>query len=725
MPTIPGTSRTTPLASFLDLLKRRLVVALSTGAVIMACLLAWFLSVTPLFEAEAKLVVDQSRRAVDFSPASSDREDRYSLMNTQRDLLTSYPVLEATATTLGLNARKGYAKDPIGILGGRLKAISNKDSWMIDLAMRDENPREAEHILTTVIEQYQIHERRRHQLVTKGSVELLSVQAESAKLELLRSRDEEQKLRLELGIISSDPERNPLTEKLGQLELRLVAAERDLAQAETLHATMAAAADQPAGEPRMLALVQIPELRREQVVQTQFQQYTELIDQRGLLLKEYLETNPEVVQLDARITTSRERLESLLGVVRAGLEHQRHAAKTLGAELRSAIAATKLEIAELGRNLARVRLKSEEVGTRERIYQTLINRQHEEEAGSLLVGQVVTVVEEPHAGGAPVNVRRGMALVSSLLLGLLAAAGAALLAETFDLRVRDAESITELTDLPTLGLIPHCEGLPMMGRRDDRAPDRRLHGVEESFRMMRSALQLSIGADAGGTRLITITSPSSGDGRSSVVARLGASLAAAGRRVLLIDGDLRLPGLHRQLGFADGGPGLAELLAGTPGIKPLQTSWPRLDLLVAGKPPENSAELLQSPTFHAILSDYTEVYDYIIFDAPPLEFSEALELGALADDILLVIRDRFTSKQALRLSQTRLGRLRGKVLGLIINGDRTLAAGQRGKDERSPAMVTAAVPAPSSQVYRRQDPQIFEPVPPANPQPAESESRPS
>ena len=722
MPTDPGTSRPTPIAGFLDLLKRRLVVALSTGTVVIACLLAWFLSVTPLFEAEAKLVVDQSRRAVDFSPATSDREDRYSLMNTQRDLLTSYPVLDATVTALALGSRPVYAKDPVGILGGRLKAVSNKDSWMIDLSLRDEDPHQAERLLAAVIEQYQAHERHRHQLVTEGSVELLSVQAQSAKSELLRSRDEEQKLRLDLGIISSDPERNPLTEKLGQLELRLVAAERDVAQSETLHATMVAADGQPVGEPRIVALIQIPEMRREQVVQTQFQQYTELIDQRGLLLKDYLETNPEVVQLEGRIATSRERLESLLGVVRAGFEHQRQASKTLVTELKSAIAATKLEISELGRNLARLRLQTEEVATRERIYQTLINRQHEEEAGSLLVGQVVTLVEEPHAGGGPVNIRRGMAVISSVLLGLLAAAGAALLAETFDRRVRDAESITELTDLPTLGLIPHCEGLPLMGRREEGAPDRRLHGIEESFRMMRSALQLSIGFEASGTRLITVTSPSSGDGRSSVVARLGASLAAAGRRVLLIDGDLRLPGLHRHLGMPEGGPGLAELLAGATGIGPVQTSWPRLDLLMAGEPQENGAELLQSPIFHAILTDYTEVYDFIIFDAPPLEFSEALELGAIADNILLVIRDRFTSKQALRLSQTRLGRLRGKVLGLIINGDRTVAAGQRSKEERSPLSAATNASGASSQVYRRQASQIFEPAPPANPN--DTESRP-
>ena len=134
------------------------------------------------------------------------------------------------------------------------------------------------------------------------------------------------------------------------------------------------------------------------------------------------------------------------------------------------------------------------------------------------------------------------------------------------------------------------------------------------------------------------------------------------------------------------------------------------------------AELLQSPIFHAILTVYTEVYDFILFDAPPLEFSEALELGAIADNILLVIRDRFTSKQALRLSQTRLGRLRGKVLGLIINGDRTVAAGPRSKEERSPLSAATNASGASSQVYRRQASQIFEPVPPASPN--DNESRP-
>ncbi len=704
----PSTQQTSPVAAFFDLLKRRMVVALVTGIAIGVLVLAWFLSVTPLYQADAKLVVDQSRRAVDFSPSGSDREDRYSLMNTQRDLIVSYPVLAATVQAAQLEKKNIYARDPISVLEGRLKAISNKDSWMIDLTMRDESPRVAEQILVTAIEQYQAHERRRHQQVTEGGVALLRTQAESAKNELTRARDEEQQLRIELGIVRSDPERNPITERLTQLEVRLLAAERDLAQAEVVQATLIAADLAATPDLHLQSLVQVPEIRREVLVQSQYQSLAELGDQRRLLLKDFLETNPEVVQLDSRIATSRDRLESSISVVRAGIAHQRAALVSQRDELRTAIAAARNELSALRRSLGKLQLKSEEAATRERIFQTLINRQHEEEASSLLVGQVVTIAEEPHAGSMPVNIRRSMSFIASIMLGILGAIGAALVAETFDRRIRDADSVTELTDLPTLGMIPHAEGLPLLGRRDERTADRRWQGVEEAFRMMRSTLQLSA-ASGDATRIIAITSPSSGEGRSTVVARLGMSLAASGRGVLVVDADLRMPGLHRHLGMPDGLPGLAELLAGQADIAPIPTSWPRLHLLPAGTPNDHSAEQLQSPFFHERLSDFTETFDYILFDCPPLEFSEALEIGALADDILLVIRDRFTSKQALRLSQTRLGRLRGKVLGLIINDDRTTALQTRAKDDRG-VVPPQTSPLGSGLLYKRQPTQIIEPT---------------
>ena len=690
-----GHHQSTPAAAFMDLLKRRKGISIGVGLLTTIAMLAWFLSVIPLYQADAKLVVDQNRHGVDFSPDAGAPEDRYSLVNTQRDLLVSYPVLIATVAATGLAERKHYAGDPVRVLQGRLKATSNKDSWVLDLMVRDEDPQEAVQILKTVIEQYQLNELQRHKQVSAGTIALLQVQSEKAKNELSQAHDDEQRLRMRLGIVSSDPNRNPLTERIAQLDARLLIAERELAQADVLQADLAAADALPRGEGRLQAMVQVPDIRREVMVQSQYQLIGERSDQRRLLLKNYLESNPEVVHLDSSIAAARDRLETSILVVRAGLAHQRTALISQRDELRDAITTSRSALLELRSNLDQLQLKSEETATRERIFQTLMNRQHEEEANSLLVGEVVTVVEEPHAGSKPVNVRRNMSLIASLLLGLVAAIGAAYAAETFDRRIRDTDSVTELTDLPTIGLIPHANGLPLLGRHDEHPADRRWQGVDEAFRMMRSTLQLS-GGGSETTRIITVTSPSNGEGRTTVVSRLGMSLAAAGRKVLVIDGDLRSPALHRHLGIPDGAPGLAELLAGMQGIAPIPTSWPRLHLLGAGNPTAITAELLDRPAFHERISDFTEIYDYILFDAPSLEFSEALELGALADHILLVIRDRFTLKQALLLSESRLGALRGKVLGLVINDDRTLHVGVRPRNERpsSPLRVSPQAISP-------------------------------
>jgi succinoglycan biosynthesis transport protein ExoP len=177
-----------------------------------------------------------------------------------------------------------------------------------------------------------------------------------------------------------------------------------------------------------------------------------------------------------------------------------------------------------------------------------------------------------------------------------------------------------------------------------------------------------------------VTSPCSGEGRTTIATRLGMSLAASGCHVLLIDGDLRKPSLNRQFGMIEE-PGVSDVLQDRDGVV-VPTGYPRLDLLGAGTPAERAMELPSIVTFRELLQTFAGSSDYVIIDAPPLEFSEALVMCAVATDVLLVVRDRSTTKEALTLAQTRLNPLRSKVLGIIINDDCTSPLAGRGSSYR-------------------------------------------
>jgi Mrp family chromosome partitioning ATPase len=179
---------------------------------------------------------------------------------------------------------------------------------------------------------------------------------------------------------------------------------------------------------------------------------------------------------------------------------------------------------------------------------------------------------------------------------------------------------------------------------------------------------------------MVVTSPGSCDGRTTVTARLAMTLAASGSRVLLIDGDLRQPSLHRQFDLT-AEAGVSDLLQGREAVV-VPTGYRGLELLSAGTAAERSMELPSIASFRELLATFAGSNRFVIIDSPPLAFSESLVMCGVAHDVLLVIRDGFTGKDALRQAQVRLAPLLTQVLGLVINDDHGTAPAGNGTEAR-------------------------------------------
>ncbi|HFC53420.1 MAG TPA: hypothetical protein ENJ43_03200 [Gammaproteobacteria bacterium] len=214
---------------------------------------------------------------------------------------------------------------------------------------------------------------------------------------------------------------------------------------------------------------------------------------------------------------------------------------------------------------------------------------------------------------------------------------------------------------------PEEEGLLAVVAPDDVAV--------QGMRSLRTALHLSMGE--GGNRVVAILSRRAGAGCSFVAANLAAVLAEGGKRVLLLDGDLRNGSLHRQFGLADG-CGLAELLSGDAGVGSVicGTGVKRLELIPAGGPPANPEELLGGRRF-ALLLQRLGAYDHIVIDTSPLATGDgALAAARLADVALMVVKGR-------RGAGPGIARLRHEKIalhGVVFNRVRLPA--RRGRDGR-------------------------------------------
>lgn len=264
-------------------------------------------------------------------------------------------------------------------------------------------------------------------------------------------------------------------------------------------------------------------------------------------------------------------------------------------------------------------------------------------------------------------------VVFALFVGLLAGLGLAWLLNRIDQRLRTVEEVGALFDLPLLGGVPLATELARDADQNG-VPAR----VSESFRMVRANLRY-FNVDKP-VRTVLVTSPAPGDGKSTVAWHLAVAAASTGSRVLMVEADLRRPGLSTQYN-PDGGPGLSEFLSGAveldEALRPVgvgtRVNGAKRSLIMsvifAGAKPPNPAELLESKRMMELLEQSATEYDLVVVDSPPASVvSDAVPLIHAVDGVLVVGRLGETTRNAASHLKVQLASLGAPVLGLVVNG---------------------------------------------------------
>ncbi|GAA2097083.1 polysaccharide biosynthesis tyrosine autokinase [Brevibacterium salitolerans] len=276
---------------------------------------------------------------------------------------------------------------------------------------------------------------------------------------------------------------------------------------------------------------------------------------------------------------------------------------------------------------------------------------------------------------SPSSPNTKLAVGIGALAGLVAAIGYALLRNIFDRRIRSTAEVESQTDHAVIGTIPLHQGFTAENRiitssggndRDARSSDE--YAVAEAIRELRTNLQF-MNID-NPPRSIVVTSSLPGEGKSTVTANLAATIAASGRRVVVIDGDLRRPMVAKTFGLLPG-IGLTDVLIGEAQLSDVMQPWGdtgNLFVLGAGKVPPNPSELLGSNVLHELITELT-AHAVVLIDAPPLlPVTDAAILTARTDGAIIIARARKTTYDALKAALRSLDRVHGRALGIILNG---------------------------------------------------------
>jgi capsular exopolysaccharide synthesis family protein len=288
-------------------------------------------------------------------------------------------------------------------------------------------------------------------------------------------------------------------------------------------------------------------------------------------------------------------------------------------------------------------------------------------AGSPTVrATTVASAEVPDKAASP---RTVLDVVAGLIIGLLLGLVLAWCREALDNRVRDAEIVAVVTDLPVVGTIAHRsrrERHPVVIESEPHSPQ------AEFFRQLATNLQfLAVpgeAADDGGMRTVMVTSSLAAEGKTTVAANLAAALAETGR-VVLVDADLRRPAVAELLGL-EGAVGLSTALIGRASVMDVVQDWGTagLHVLPSGLVPPNASELLNSPAMRRVLEELRRHYDYVILDAAPLlPVADAVILSRAVDGALVVANVTKVRRHQLAHSVGSLAQVKARVLGVVLN----------------------------------------------------------
>jgi capsular exopolysaccharide synthesis family protein len=302
------------------------------------------------------------------------------------------------------------------------------------------------------------------------------------------------------------------------------------------------------------------------------------------------------------------------------------------------------------------------VDTNRELYDGLLQRYKEVSAEAGVTSNNISVVDRAEPPMLPISPRPLVNLTLAAILGVLLAAGAVAAKEIFRDGVRDPDEVEQRFGVPLLGHVPLISG-DSKASDEIRRPD---SNVSEAYQAVRAAIELS--SDAGYPRTLLVTSSRAGEGKSTTALAMAREVAASGRKVLLIDADMRRPTLHDEIGVSRE-PGLSNFLTQQLAIEAVisETDTPGLSFIPAGARPPSPAELVGGNGIRAMLSFLREEYDQIIIDSPPvLGLADAPRLSSLVDGTMLIIEANRSQVGAIDNAVRRLKAARANLIGAVL-----------------------------------------------------------
>lgn len=451
----------------------------------------------------------------------------------------------------------------------------------------------------------------------------------------------------------------------------------------------------------------VPLYIEDSVLQTLRASYIQARSQYNEKLKTFKPDYPEMKQL-------RGKMDSLYGDLQNELRKAVNAAKSDYNEalkneqsLKDALETQKQEVYKSNNNAILYQSLNIEVQNMRNLLSTLVQKKSESQVSARLKGMKtsnIKIIDRALIPKKPIPLNTLRNLILAIMMGIFLGGGIAFFTEYLDNTIKDPEEIEKAMDLPSLGIIPYLSPNGSQKTKSYRAyyssyssggnnnghkpiPPSETREIElinhlypnlsisEDYRTIRTSILFSHAGKP--PKVVTFSSSFPQEGKSATISNLAVSFAQLGKKVLLIDADLRRPRLHKIF-KAKNTKGLSNYLTGkifyeeAVQITAIKNLW----LIPSGPIPPNPAELLDSEKMEKLVEDVREKYDIVLIDSPPvLAVIDAAVLGSMSDSLVIVVKSGKTTKKALANTVGEIRKTSAKIIGVVYNEVKSRSSG--------------------------------------------------
>lgn len=558
----------------------------------------------------------------------------------------------------------------------KLKVTNDGRSRIITISFQSENPITAAQIANTLADAYIVERLDAKFEATKRANIWLADRINTLRQELQVSEDAVERFRAENGLLQTQNANQPggqgttlTTQQMAQVSAEAITAHTKYLDAQSRLAQLQRSGVTRGGGNVESALKDqnIMEVLQSPVIQNLRAQEADAQRRAADLAAQYGDRHPKMINVRAEVAEIRDKIQTEVGRVVDALRNEVQTQQAREQSLNSLLGKMKADAAR--NDIAEVQLRDLErqAQANRALYENFLGQFKQTQSQDSYQQPDADIISHAPVPLVPSFPQKTVLILMSALTSFVVGILLALICQNLDVAIRSMDQVRSLLKVHPLGMVPALGGIRRPGHRPEHEVlDRPLSAYAESIRSIHTNLMLS-DVDAR-PRVVLVTSALPGEGKSTMAMSLAQMVARYGQRVIVIDGDLRRPAVHRLAGVSQR-PGLVEWLLNRNALDEViySTGPGGIDVIPAGDQPQLPPNLLSSDRFRQLLRGLMERYDMVILDsAPVLAVSDTRILATLAEKTIFVVRWAATSHKVAASAMRQLFEAGANVAGVAL-----------------------------------------------------------